>query len=159
MVAVRSMPMGGVPAPMGPPMGGIMGPPSGQAPVMPMGPQGAMMQPMVQPQPQPQQQQLSSGSTTYGGSVAGRARFREGLRARKGAFMGGMQERVNFAQIGGMPMGVPRVSNRGMSIPMAGPSLGRMIGGSSGVSSAPLQLPIGMLGGGVVPLFRGLGRY
>ena len=27
MVAVRSMPMGGVPAPMGPPMGGIMGPP------------------------------------------------------------------------------------------------------------------------------------
>ena len=132
---------------------------------MPMGPQGAMMQPMVQPQPQPQpqQQQLSSGSTTYGGSVAGRARFREGLRARKSAFMGGMsgviQERVNFPQMGGMPMGVPRTSNRGMSIPMAGPSLGRMIGGSSGVSSAPLQLPIGMLGGGVVPLFRGLGRY
>lgn len=157
-MAVRSMPMG---APMGPPMGGPAGPPPAQAPLMPMGPQGAMMQ---------GQQQPSSGPSTYGGSVEGRARFREGLRARKSAFMSGMQggmpgggqDQVNFAQMGGVPLGVPRMGGRGAPMPMAGPPLGRMVSGNASVGSAPLQIPnvpARMMGGGVVPLFRGLGRY
>jgi hypothetical protein len=63
---------------------------------------------------------------------------------------------MSFGQRGGLPMGsMGSMPMRGGSMmgPMPGP--GRMIGDNASVGSAPVQ----MMGGGVVPLFRGLGRY
>jgi len=169
MVAVKSMPMGGMPAPMGPPMGGQMGPPPAAPVQMPnMGP------PMAPPPPMPgqvfpqQQQQQQSGSSVYGGSAVGRANLKNYMAGRKQQFMASQQLQqqrqmpvapvapMSFGQRGGLPMGsmgpmpIPGGSMMG---PMPGP--GRMIGDNASVGSAPVQ----MMGGGVVPLFRGLGRY
>jgi len=167
MVAVKSMPMGGMPAPMGPPMGGQMGPPPAAPVQMPN------MAPPPPPAPPPmpgqvfpqQQQQQQSGSSVYGGSAVGRANLKNYMAGRKQQFVASQQLQqqrqmpvppMSFGQRGGLPMGsMGSMPMRGGSMmgPMPGP--GRMIGDNASVGSAPVQ----MMGGGVVPLFRGLGRY
>ena len=176
MVAVKSMPPMGGGAPMGPPMGGQMGPPPAAPAQMPnMG---------MAPPPQagiPQAAQGSSALSTqvsgYGGSASGRANFKNSLRKRKSNFMQKQQQQMpppmavppmgappmgavqpppaSFGQMGGMPMGAPKPPMGPMG-PMGGvPQIGRMIGDNASVGSAPVQ----MMDGGVVPLFNGLGRY
>jgi len=170
MVAVKSMPMG-------PPMGGQMGPPPG-APVMmpntggppPMPPQ----QGMAPPQPSAP---LSTQNSLFGGSASGRAKFKGALGARKNAFMAKQQQQMptqpvapppSFGQfaggpMAGAPMGVAPMGPRPMAplSPMGGSpnnqmaGVGRIIGDNANVGSAPVQL----MNGGVVPLFGGLGQY
>lgn len=169
MVAVKSMPMGGMPAPMGPPMGGQMGPPPAAPVQMPnMGPPMAPPPPPQMPGQVSSQPQQQSGSSVYGGSAVGRANLKNYMAGRKQQFMASQQLQqqrqmpvppvapMSFGQRGGLPMG-----SMG-SMPMQGGSMmgsmvgpGRMIGDNASVGSAPVQ----MMGGGVVPLFRGLGRY
>jgi len=167
MVAVKSMPMGGMPAPMGPPMGGQMGPPPAAPVQMPnMAPPSPPPMP-GQVFPQQQQQQQSVGSV-YGGSAVGRANLKNYMAGRKQQFMASQQLQqqrqmpvppvapMSFGQRGGLPMGsmgpMP-IQGGSMMGPMVGP--GRVIGDNASVGSAQVQ----MMGGGVVPLFRGLGRY
>ena len=164
MVAVKSMPMG-------PPMGGQMGPPPG-APVMmpntggppPMPPQ----QGMAPPQPSAP---LSTQNSLFGGSASGRAKFKGALGARKNAFMAKQTNMFvppiapsvgappSFGQfaggpMGGAPMGPPMGPVPPM--PMSDPSqAGRVISLNNASVGAPVQL----MNGGVVPLFDGLGRY
>ena len=168
MVAVKSMPMGGMPAPMGPPMGGQMGPPPAAPVQMPnMAPPPPAPPPMPG-QVFPQQQQQQSVGSVYGGSAVGRANLKNYMAGRKQQFVASQQLQqqrqmpvppvppMSFGQRGGLPMGsMGSMPMRGGSMmgPMPGP--GRMIGDNASVGSAPVQ----MMGGGVVPLFRGLGRY
>ena len=180
MVAVKSMPPMGGGAPMGPPMGGQMGPPPAAPAQMPnMG-----MAPPPQagiPQAAQGANQLSTQVSGYGGSASGRANFKNSLRKRKSNFMQKQQQQMpppmavppmgapmqppaSFGQMGGMPMGAPKPPMGPMSPmgpmgpvpPMGGnPQIGRMIGDNASVGSAPVQ----MMDGGVVSLFNGLGRY
>ncbi len=164
MVAVKSMPMGGMPTPMGPPMGGQMGPP----------PAAPVQMPNMAPSPPPpmpgqvfpqQQQQQQSGSSVYGGSAVGRANLKNYMAGRKQQFMASQQLQqqrqmpvapMSFGQRGGLPMGsMGPMPIQGGSMMGSMPGPGRMIGDNASVGSAPVQ----MMGGGVVPLFRGLGRY
>ena len=63
---------------------------------------------------------------------------------------------MSFGQRGGLPMGsMGPMPMQGGSMMGSMPGLGRIIGDNASVGSAPVQ----MMGGGVVPLFRGLGRY
>jgi len=168
MVAVKSMPMG-------PPMGGQMGPPPG-APVMmpntggppPMPPQ----QGMAPPQPSAP---LSTQNSLFGGSASGRAKFKGALGARKNAFMAKQTNMFvppiapsvgappSFGQFAGGPMAGAPMGPRPMAplSPMGGSpnnqmaGVGRIIGDNANVGSAPVQL----MNGGVVPLFNGLGKY
>ena len=177
MVAVKSMPMG-------PPMGGQMGPPPGSPTQMPnTGGPPPMMQPGMAPPPMgmapppmggvPQAAQASAPLSTqvsgYGGSASGRAKFKGALSARKTAFMAKQNTPVppvappSFGQfaggpMAGAPMGGPPM---GPVPPMVGPpntmmaGVGRTVGDNANVGSAPVQL----MNGGVVPLFGGLGQY
>ena len=170
MVAVKSMPPMGGGAPMGPPMGGQMGPPPAAPVQMPnMG----MAPPPQAGVPQAAQgaNQLSTQVSGYGGSASGRANFKNSLRKRKSNFMQKQQQQMpppmavppmgapmqppaSFGQMGGVPMGAPKPM--APVSPMAGdPQIGRMIGDNASVGSAPVQ----MMNGGVIPLFDGLGRY
>lgn len=149
------------PVPMGPPMGGPMGPPPAQPPQMPMGPQAGPQQ--VQGQQGQQGQQV----TGYGGSARGRANFKQYMQGRKQA----AQQKSMFPQMARPAMPAP-MANPMMGQQMApqmmgpqpmgpmpmgqqGPLVGRQVPGGPMVGSAPVQ----MMGGGVVPLFGGLGRY
>ena len=126
--------------PMGPPMGGMMGPPMGQAPQMPQGPQSI--------QPQAQQGQQVTGD---GGSTRGRAGFKAYMRQRRSETEG----RMTYPQASMQPMGAlppPPIPQFAMQ---QGPMVGRRLPSGSMVGSAPVQ----MMGGGAVPLFRGLGYY
>ena len=173
MVAVKSMPPMGGGAPMGPPMGGQMGPPPAAPAQMPnMG---------MAPPPQagiPQAAQGSSALSTqvsgYGGSASGRANFKNSLRKRKSNFMQKQQQQMpppmavppmgapmqppaSFGQMGGVPMGAPKpMAPMGPVPPMGGNSqIGRVISLNNASAGAPVQ----MMNGGVIPLFDGLGRY
>ena len=142
------------PVPMGPPMGGPMGPPPAQPVQMPMGPQSGPQQ------VQGQQGQQVSG---YGGSARGRANFKQYMQGRKQA----AQQKSMFPQMAQQALGAqPMMARPAMPAPMAGPMgpmpmqpqgplVGRQVPGGPMVGSAPVQ----MMGGGVVPLFGGLGRY
>jgi len=167
MVAVKSMPMG-------PPMGGQMGPPQG-APVMmpntggppPMPPQQGMA-------PTQPSAPLSTQNSLFGGSASGRAKFKGALGARKNAFMAKQTNMFvppiapsvgappSFGQFAGGPMaGAPMGAPMAPLSPMGGSpnnqmaGVGRIIGDNANVGSAPVQL----MNGGVVPLFNGLGKY
>jgi hypothetical protein len=176
MVAVKSMPMG-------PPMGGQMGPPPGSPTQMPnTGGPPPMMQPGMAPPPMgmapppmvgvPQAAQASAPLSTqvsgYGGSASGRAKFKGALGARKNAFLAKQKPLApppvapaSFGQFAGGPMaGAPMGPPMGPVPPMGPPNtmmagVGRMIGNNANVGSAPVQL----MNGGVVPLFGGLGQY
>lgn len=149
--------------PLGPPMGGGMGPPMGQPAPMPMGP-------MAGPMPGPQQVQVQGqqGIVGYGGSARGRAGFRDYMQRRKAESQGGMM----YPQ--GSMVGMPALPPP--SVPQLGMPQNAMIGRQVSVGgfggSAPVQVgsqpmmgrrPVGMMGGGVIPLreplFGGLGRY
>ena len=144
------------PVPMGPPMGGPMGPPPAQPVQMPMGPQAG---------PQQVQGQQGQQVTGYGGSARGRANFKQYMRGRKQQ----VQQKSMFPQMAQQAMGAqPMMTRPAMPAPMAGPQpmapmpmqpkvpmVGRQVPGGPMVGSAPVQ----MMGGGVVPLFGGLGRY
>ena len=156
MVAVTSMPMGqpmGQPqmnatSPMPNPMGG-----SAPNPMMPTNPMpnpmmGAPMggpppqmggQPPVSPAPNAN---LSTQINGYGGSASGRAKFKSALGTRKNKFLQSQQMQMQ-----------PQMQPRPQMQPIA--PIGRIIGNNANVGSAPVQL----MGGGVVPLFGGLGRY
>ena len=156
MVAVKSMPMG-------PPMGGQMGPPPG-APVMMPNTGG--------PPPTQPSAPLSTQNSLFGGSASGRAKFKGALGARKNAFMAKQTNMSvppiapsvgappSFGQFAGGPMaGAPMgVAPMGPvpPMPMGDPSqVGRVISLNNASVGAPVQL----MNGGVVPLFDGLGRY
>ena len=126
------------PMPMGPPMGGMMGPPMGQPAPMPMGPT---------PGPMPMQPQGDRGSQVsgYGGSARGRAGFKQYLQSRKS-----MYPTASMRPLPALPP--PPVPQVGM---MGGSMVGRQLPSNQMVGSAPVQMMVG----GVVPLFRGLGRY
>ena len=139
------------PVPMGPPMGGPMGPPPAQPPQMPMGPQAG---------PQQVQGQQGQQVTGYGGSARGRANFKQYMQGRKQQ----VQQKSMFPQMAQQAMGAqPMMARPALPAPMAGPMpmqpqgplVGRQVPGGPMVGSAPVQ----MMGGGVVPLFGGLGRY
>jgi len=156
MVAVTSMPMGqpmGQPqmnatSPMPNPIGG-----SAPNPMMPTNPMpnpmmGAPMggpppqmggQPPVSPAPNAN---LSTQINGYGGSASGRANFKRALGTRKNKFLQSQQMQMQ-----------PQMQPRPQMQPIA--PIGRALGNSANVGSAPVQL----MGGGVVPLFGGLGRY
>jgi len=158
-VAVKTMPLG-------PPMGGQMGPPPG-APVQMPNTGG--------PPPMPPQQPsapLSTQNSLFGGSASGRAKFKGALGARKNAFMAKQTNMSvppiapsvgappSFGQFAGGPMaGAPMgVAPMGPvpPMPMGDPSqVGRVISLNNASVGAPVQL----MNGGVVPLFDGLGRY
>ena len=126
--------------PMGPPMGGMMGPPMGQAPQMPQGPQS------IQPQAQQGQQVIG-----YGGNTRGRAGFKAYMRQRRAETEG----RMTYPQPSMQPMRAlppPPIPQFAMQ---QGPMVGRRLFGNGMVNSSPTQ----MMGGGAVPLFRGLGYY
>jgi len=167
MVAVKS-------TPMGPPMGGQMGPPPGAPVQMPNAggpPPMNMAPPPVGGVPQAAQGSapLSTQVSGYGGSASGRAKFKGALGARKTAFLAKQQQQMppqpvapppSFSQMAGAPMGAPPMGPPPMGpvSPMgSGPpqNLGRIIGDNANVGSAPVQL----MNGGVVPLFGGLGQY
>jgi hypothetical protein len=172
MVAVKSMPMG-------PPMGGQMGPPPGSPTQMPNtgGPPPGMAPPPMGMAPPPmvgvpQAAQASAPLSTqvsgYGGSASGRAKFKGALGARKNAFLAKQKPLApppvapaSFGQFAGGPMaGAPMGPPMGPVPPMGPPNtmmagVGRMIGNNANVGSAPVQL----MNGGVVPLFGGLGQY
>ena len=176
MVAVKSIAPAPRGAPMGPPMGGMMGPPPA-APAampntggpMPMGGPGTFPTggglPMAPPSSGPQQ--LSNQGSLFGGSASGRAKFKGALGARKSAFMAKQQQMSqpvtppSFGQFAGAPMGggsmapLPPLGGSTGSMLASGAPLGRIIGGTASVGSAPVQ----MMNGGVIPLFNGLGRY
>ncbi len=153
MVAVTSMPMG---QPMGQPQ--MPNPMGGSAPnpMMPTNPmpnpmQNPMMgapmggpppqmggQPPVSPAPNPN---LSTQINGYGGSASGRANFKRALGTRKNKFLQSQQMQMR-PQMQMQPQ--PQIA-----------PIGRALGNSANVGSAPVQL----MGGGVVPLFGGLGRY
>jgi len=153
MVAVTSMPMG---QPMGQPQ--MPNPMGGSAPnpMMPTNPmpnpmQNPMMgapmsgpppqmggQPQVSPAPNPN---LSTQINGYGGSASGRANFKRALGTRKNKFLQSQQMQMR-PQMQMQPQ--PQIA-----------PIGRALGNSANVGSAPVQL----MGGGVVPLFGGLGRY
>ena len=141
------------PVPMGPPMGGPLGPPPPQPVQMPMGPQAGPQQ------VQGQQGQKVTQPTGYGGSARGRAGFKQYLRGRKQQ----TQQKAMFPQqaMGAQPampaqmMGPQPMQPPMMSMQQQGPLVGRQVPGGPMVGSAPVQ----MMGGGVVPLFSGLGRY
>ena len=129
--------------PLGPPMGGMMGPPMGQPVQVPMG-----------SIPGSQQVQGNRGIVGYGGDARGRAGFREYMRRRKSESQVGMV--YPQGSMGLMPaLAPPPVPQLGMP---RNAMIGRQVsvGGISG--SAPVQMGSGF-GGGVVPLFGGLGRY
>ena len=169
MVAVKSIAPAPPGAPMGPPMGGMMGPPPAAPAQMPnMGmappPQGGV------PQAAQGANQLSTQVSGYGGSASGRAKFKGSLGARKTAFMARQQQmntpppmagvQPSFGQFAGGPMGpamgpVPPMVGPPNTMMAGGGQLGRMIGDNANVGSAPVQ----MMNGGVIPLFGGLGRY
>jgi len=169
MVAVKSMPLG-------PPMGGQMGPPPGAPVQMPNTggpPPMNMAPPPVGGVPQAAQGSapLSTQVSGYGGSASGRAKFKGALSARKNAFMAKQTNMSvppiapsvgappSFGQfaggpMGGAPMGPPMGPVPPM--PMSDPSqAGRVISLNNASVGAPVQL----MNGGVVPLFDGLGRY
>jgi len=166
MVAVKS-------TPMGPPMGGQMGPPPGAPVQMPNtgGPPPVnMAPPPVGGVPKAAQGSapLSTQVSGYGGSASGRAKFKGALSARKTAFMAKQKPLAppvapaSFGQFAGGPMGGAPMGVAPMGpVPPLGPpntmmaGVGRMIGDNANVGSAPVQL----MNGGVVPLFDGLGRY
>ena len=153
MVAVTSMPMG---QPMGQPQ--MPNPMGGSAPnpMMPTNPmpnpmQNPMMgapmggpppqmggQPPVSPAPNPN---LSTQINGYGGSASGRANFKRALGTRKNIFLQRQQMQMRPQM---PPQPQPQIA-----------PIGRASGNSANVGSAPVQL----MGGGVVPLFGGLGRY
>ena len=149
MVAVTSMPMG---QPMGQPQ--MPNPMGGSAPnpMMPTNPMpnpmmGAPMggpppqmggQPPSIPAPNPNSSQVT---TPYGGSRQGRANFKNALGRRKNIFLQSQQMQMR-PQMQMQPQ--PQIA-----------PIGRALGNSANVGSAPVQL----MGGGVVPLFGGLGRY
>ena len=162
MVAVKS-------TPLGPPMGGQMGPPPGAPVQMPnTAPPPGMAPPPMGGVPQAAQASapLSTQVSGYGGSASGRAKFKGALSARKTAFMAKQNTPVappSFGQfaggpMAGAPMGGPPM---GPVPPMVGPpntmmaGVGRTVGDNANVGSAPVQL----MNGGVVPLFGGLGQY
>jgi hypothetical protein len=175
MVAVKS-------TPLGPPMGGQMGPPPGAPVQMPntAPPPGmAPPPPGMAPPPMggvPKAAQASAPLSTqvsgYGGSASGRAKFKGALSARKTAFMAKQNPPSppvppvappSFGQFAGGPMaGAPMGgAPMGPVPPMVGPpntmmaGVGRTLGDNANVGSAPVQL----MNGGVVPLFGGLGQY
>ena len=170
MVAVKSMPLG-------PPMGGQMGPPPGAPVQMPNTggpPPMNMAPPPVGGVPQAAQGSapLSTQVSGYGGSASGRAKFKGALSARKNAFMAKQTNMSvppiapsvgappSFGQFAGGPMaGAPMgVAPMGPvpPMPMGDPSqVGRVISLNNASVGAPVQL----MNGGVVPLFDGLGRY
>ena len=162
-VAVKTMPLG-------PPMGGQMGPPPGAPVQMPNTggpPPMNMAPPPVGGVPQAAQGSapLSTQVSGYGGSASGRAKFKGALSARKTAFMAKQKPLAppvappSFGQfaggpMGGAPMGPPMGPVPPM--PMSDPSqAGRVISLNNASVGAPVQL----MNGGVVPLFDGLGRY
>jgi len=135
-------------SPMPNPMGG-----SAPNPMMPTNPMpnpmmGAPMggpppqmggQPPVSPAPNAN---LSTQINGYGGSASGRAKFKSALGTRKNKFLQSQQMQMQ-----------PQMQPRPQMQPIA--PIGRALGNSANVGSAPVQL----MGGGVVPLFGGLGRY
>ena len=161
MVAVKSIAPAPQGAPMGPPMGGMMGPPPAAPAQMPNTPPQGMAPPSSGPQ------QLSNQGSLFGGSASGRAKFKGALGARKSAFMAKQQQMSqpvtppSFGQFAGAPMGggsmapLPPLGGSTGSMLASGAPLGRIIGGTASVGSAPVQ----MMNGGVIPLFNGLGRY
>ena len=153
MVAVTSMPMG---QPMGQPQ--MPNPMGGSAPnpMMPTNPMPNPMQnpmmgaPMGGPPPQMGGQSavspapnpnLSTQINGYGGSASGRANFKRALGTRKNKFLQSQQMQMR-PQMQMQPQ--PQIA-----------PIGRALGNNANVGSAPVQL----MGGGVVPLFGGLGRY
>ena len=167
MVAVKS-------TPMGPPMGGQMGPPPGAPVQMPNtgGPPPVnMAPPPVGGVPKAAQGSapLSTQVSGYGGSASGRAKFKGALSARKTAFMAKQKPLAppppvappSFGQFAGGPMGGAPMGPPMGPVPPLGPpntmmaGVGRTIGDNANVGSAPVQL----MNGGVVPLFGGLGQY
>jgi len=162
-VAVKTMPLG-------PPMGGQMGPPPGAPVQMPNAggpPPMNMAPPPVGGVPQAAQGSapLSTQVSGYGGSASGRAKFKGALSARKTAFMAKQKPLAppvappSFGQfaggpMGGAPMGPPMGPVPPM--PMSDPSqIGRVIS----LNNASVGAPVQMMEGGVIPLFDGLGRY
>ena len=149
--------------PLGPPMGGGMGPPMGQPAPMPMGP-------MAGPMAGPQQVQVQGqqGAVGYGGSARGRAGFRDYMQRRKAESGGGMM--YPQGSMVGMPaLAPPPVPQLAMP---QNAMIGRQVSVGGFGGSAPVQVgsqpmmgqrPVGMMGGGVIPLreplFGGLGRY
>lgn len=149
--------------PLGPPMGGGMGPPMGQPAPMPMGP-------MAGPMAGPQQVQVQGqqGIVGYGGSARGRAGFRDYMQRRKAESGGGMM--YPQGSMVGMPaLAPPPVPQLAMP---QNAMIGRQVSVGGFGGSAPVQVgsqpmmgqrPVGMMGGGVIPLreplFGGLGRY
>jgi len=149
--------------PLGPPMGGGMGPPMGQPAPMPMGP-------MAGPMAGPQQVQVQGqqGAVGYGGSARGRAGFRDYMQRRKAESGGGMM--YPQGSMAGMPaLAPPPVPQLAMP---QNAMIGRQVSVGGFGGSAPVQVgsqpmmgqrPVGMMGGGVIPLreplFGGLGRY
>ena len=180
MVAVKS-------TPLGPPMGGQMGPPPGAPVQMPnTGGPPPMMQPGMAPPPMgmapppmvgvPQAAQASAPLSTqvsgYGGSASGRAKFKGALSARKTAFMAKQNPPSppvppvappSFGQfaggpMAGAPMGGPPM---GPVPPMVGPPNTMMagVGRTVGDNANVGSAPVQLMNGGVVPLFGGLGQY
>lgn len=149
--------------PLGPPMGGGMGPPMGQPAPMPMGPMAGPM-----PGPQQVQGQGQQGIVGYGGSARGRAGFRDYMQRRKAESGGGMM--YPQGSMVGMPaLAPPPVPQLAMP---QNAMIGRQVSVGGFGGSAPVQVgsqpmmgqrPVGMMGGGVIPLreplFGGLGRY
>jgi len=145
--------------PLGPPMGGGMGPPMGQPAPMPMGPMAGPQQVQVQGQ---------QGIVGYGGSARGRAGFRDYMQRRKAESGGGMM--YPQGSMAGMPaLAPPPVPQLAMP---QNAMIGRQVSVGGFGGSAPVQVgsqpmmgqrPVGMMGGGVIPLreplFGGLGRY
>ena len=150
-VAVKTMPLG-------PPMGGQMGPPPG-APVQMPNTGG--------PPPMPPQQPsapLSTQNSLFGGSASGRAKFKGALGARKNAFMAKQTNMFvppiapsvgappSFGQFAGGPMAGAPMGPRPMAplSPMGGSpnnqmaGVGRIIGDNANVGSAPVQLMNGL---------------
>ena len=149
--------------PLGPPMGGGMGPPMGQPAPMPMGPMAGPM-----PGPQQVQGQGQQGVVGYGGSARGRAGFRDYMQRRKAESGGGMM--YPQGSMVGMPALAPPPVPQ-LLMPQNA-MIGRQVSVGGFGGSAPVQVgsrpmmgqrPVGMMGGGVVPLreplFGGLGRY
>jgi hypothetical protein len=152
--------------PLGPPMGGGMGPPMGQPAPMPMGPMAGPMPGSQQVQVQGQQ-----GVVGYGGSARGRAGFRDYMQRRKAESQGGMgYQGYDGGTMGYIPaLAPPPVPH--LLMPQNA-MIGRQVSVGGFGGSAPVQVgsqpmmgqrPVGMMGGGVIPLreplFGGLGRY
>jgi len=164
MVAVKSMPMG-------PPMGGQMGPPQGAPvmmpntggpPPMPMGGPGTFPTggglPMAPPQqgmaPTQPSAPLSTQNSLFGGSASGRAKFKGALGARKNAFMA--KQTNMFVPPIAPSVGAPPSFGQFAGGPMAGAPMGvapmgprpmaplSPMGGSPNDQRAPIQLMNGL---------------